>query len=67
MDEFTYKCKENDAVIKFLNESEGSPVIDEVWIRIEGEDSDIIVGYKDLQTAIRRAKKEFKSLNIEKP
>jgi len=54
------KCKQNDAVIKLFS---NDIFINEVHVKIDGEDSWTIIGFKDLQTAIAKAEKKFNPKN----
>lgn len=51
------KGKENDVVFRLF---ENDNTIDEIHIQIEGEKSWTVIGYKDLQMAIKKAEKKFK-------
>ena len=51
-----YKCKQNDAEIKIFNNGLN---IDEVHLKIKGENSWIVIGYDDLHSAILKANKKF--------
>ena len=53
----THNCKENDAVIKVWFDDDG---IQEFWIKIKGETSYTVVGYKDFQQAITKAERKNK-------
>lgn len=55
MKRVTYKCKENDAVLQFWH---GNGKIEEVWVKVDGETSWTVVGFKDLTKAVEKAKKE---------
>jgi hypothetical protein len=50
--ETTYKCKENDVIIKVI---EHDNTIDELQFQVEGDKKCgwVVVGYKDLLTAIK--------------
>jgi hypothetical protein len=52
-----YKCKQNDAELKFICE-DGQ--IDEVWIRIEGEKGWTVIGYKDFVSGVKKAETKCK-------
>ena len=54
-------CKENDNRIRFhFKDYE----IDEVWVQTKGETSWTVIGYNDLEEAIKRAKDKLnKSLH----
>lgn len=55
MKQTTYKCKQNDAVIRLFSNEDG---IRELWVQIKGDDSWTIIGYSDLQKAISMAEKK---------
>ena len=48
----TYKCKQNDAILKLIW---GDKEVNEIWVKIEGDNCWNIVGFNDLQKAIRKA------------
>jgi hypothetical protein len=50
------KAKQNDAVIQLVTKD---IFIDEIMVKIEGETSWTIIGFKDLQNAIAKAEKKF--------
>jgi len=54
----TYHGKENDIVIKLFS-LDGK--IDELHIQIEGETSWTVIGYNDMEAAIKMALTEFKN------
>lgn len=54
--QITHKCKENDAKIKVISNDDS---IDELHFQISGEDSWIVIGFKDLEKAISKAKKKL--------
>ena len=56
MKNLTYKCKQNDAIIKAVNEG---IEIGELQFKIEGETSWIVIGYRDLEAALIKANKKF--------
>lgn len=51
-----HKCKENDAVLKF-QECDGK--IDEVWLKDPIDGGWYVIGFKDLQEGIKKAKAVF--------
>ena len=51
-----YKCKDNDAIIKIF---EVGGLIDELWIKVEGDNCWTVVGYDDLIEAIKKLKVKF--------
>ena len=70
MKNFPYKCKQNDAILRFIIE-EGvtsksgevieAPYIDEVWIKCdESETGWTVIGFKDLKEAIKQAENTLK-------
>lgn len=53
VNKYTYNCKENDNRIRFhFKDYE----IDEVWVQTKGETSWTVIGYNDLEEALKRAK-----------
>lgn len=50
------KGKENDVVFRLF---ENNNSINEIHIQIEGENSWTVIGYKDLQMAIKKAERKF--------
>lgn len=57
MKQTTYRCKKNDAVIRVFADDNGT---DELWFKIDGETSWIVIGYADLQRAISKSEKKNK-------
>jgi hypothetical protein len=54
--EILYNCKDNDVVLKFCfvdNE------IDEILVQVDGEKGWTVIGYQDLLTGLKQAKKEL--------
>ena len=52
----TYKCKENDALIRVYTVDNK---IDELHFKTEGDKGWVVIGYKDLQAAINKALTNF--------
>lgn len=50
-----YKCKDNDVKLQFHCED---GVIDEVWVKIDGEKSWTVVGYSDLLSGVEKVKRK---------
>ena len=57
------KGKENDVVFRLFQKD---IFIDEIHIKIEGETSWTVIGFKDLQNAIAKAEKKFNPKRIMK-
>lgn len=55
--EIIYNCKENDAIIKLIID-DGK--IYEIQVKIEGEKCWTVIGYNDLQQALKIAEGEIK-------
>lgn len=61
VNKYTYNCKENDNRIRFYFEDNE---IDEVWVQTKGETSWTVIGYNDLEEALKKAKDKLnKSLH----
>jgi len=57
MMEFTYSCRDNDAIINFL---EVDGIIDEVWIKAHDmETCWIVIGFEDFQLGAGLAGRKF--------
>ena len=48
-----FKCKDNDVKLQFHCEN---GEIDEVWVKVDGEKSWTVLGFKDLLNGIEKAK-----------
>ena len=47
-----YQCKENDNQIMIIHDKEN---IDEFWFKAEGDDGWVVIGRKDLYSAMHKA------------
>ncbi len=52
----TVKSKQNDIVFRLFSKD---IFIDEIHVKLEGEDSWYVIGFSDLQNAINKAEKKF--------
>lgn len=51
-----YKCKDNDVKLQFHCKND---IIDEIWVKVEGESAWTVIGYEDLQNGIKKSLKKL--------